>query len=152
MNLTVVRFALRRQRLELVLFSLILLALAGLASWVALSIFSLHLADCYVEPARATAEECARRSQRLGEVTGAMPIVQGLAVFVPPVAGLFLGATVVSREVEAGTAMFAWSFGVSRTRWLLTRVVPVALIVVVLAVAAGAAVDAVYAAAYPTCR
>jgi len=55
----------------------------------------------------------------------------------PVLAGLFLGAPLVAREIEAGTARFAWAQGAGRSRWLLATVVPVALILVVIAAGLG---------------
>ena len=55
----------------------------------------------------------------------------------PVLAGLFLGAPLVAREIETGTARFAWAQGAGRTRWLLSSVLPVALIVMVIAAGLG---------------
>ena len=48
--------------------------------------------------------------------------------------GLLLGAPLVAREIESGTAVLAWSMGRSRTRWLLIRTASVALVVLVVAI------------------
>jgi ABC-2 family transporter protein len=56
---------------------------------------------------------------------------------IPVLAGLFFGAPLVAREIETGTARFAWAQGAGRTRWLLASVVPVALIVMVIAAGLG---------------
>ncbi|OLR94537.1 ABC transporter permease subunit [Actinokineospora bangkokensis] len=45
----------------------------------------------------------------------------GAAYGLPALLGAFLGAPVVTRELEAGTHRLAWTQGISRTRWLLTR-------------------------------
>ncbi|MFD7500090.1 transporter [Streptomyces sp. NPDC059850] len=47
----------------------------------------------------------------------------GLAVVlaVPAVIGMFWGAPLISRELEAGTHYLAWNQGVTRTRWLATK-------------------------------
>ncbi len=52
---------------------------------------------------------------------------------IPVLASLFLGAPLVAREIETGTARFAWAQGAGRTRWLLASVVPVALLLMVIA-------------------
>ncbi len=57
----------------------------------------------------------------------------------PVLAGMFLGAPLVAREIETGTARFAWSQGTGRARWLVATVLPVALIV--MATATGLAVE-----------
>jgi len=40
---------------------------------------------------------------------------------VPMLAGVFAGAPVLARELEAGTFRFAWTQGAGRTRWALAR-------------------------------
>ncbi|MGI5423162.1 transporter [Streptomyces sp. CA-179760] len=47
----------------------------------------------------------------------------GLAVVlaVPVVIGMFWGAPLISRELETGTHCLAWNQGVTRTRWLATK-------------------------------
>ncbi|MFJ7630883.1 ABC transporter permease subunit [Streptomyces sp. NPDC097595] len=46
----------------------------------------------------------------------------GVAVLVLPVLlGMFWGAPLVARELETGTHRLVWNQGVTRTRWLLTR-------------------------------
>ena len=47
----------------------------------------------------------------------------GLAVL-PPLVGLFLGVPVVAREIELRTTDLAWSLALRRSRWLLTRLLP----------------------------
>jgi hypothetical protein len=43
------------------------------------------------------------------------------ALLLPAVLGVFWGAPLVARELEAGTHRLAWSQSVTRTRWLATR-------------------------------
>jgi hypothetical protein len=45
-----------------------------------------------------------------------------LLVFLPLLAGLFLGAPLIAREVEQGTHRLVWTQGVSRLRWATTKV------------------------------
>ena len=42
-------------------------------------------------------------------------------VVLPALAGAFVGAPLVAREIETGTARLAWTQGVTRTRWLLVK-------------------------------
>jgi hypothetical protein len=44
-----------------------------------------------------------------------------LAIVVPGVIGIFWGAPLVAREVEAGTFRLAWTQSVTRTRWLAAK-------------------------------
>ena len=44
-----------------------------------------------------------------------------LIVLAPAVIGLFWGAPLIARELEAGTPALAWSQSVTRTRWLAVK-------------------------------
>ena len=44
-----------------------------------------------------------------------------LVVVVPGLAGMFLGAPLVARELEDGTVSLAWTQSVTRARWLIVR-------------------------------
>lgn len=57
-------------------------------------------------------------------------------VVLPALAGAFIGAPMVAREIENGTQHLAWTQGVTRLRWLITKVV----LVFVPVIAAGALV------------
>jgi ABC-type transport system involved in multi-copper enzyme maturation permease subunit len=56
-------------------------------------------------------------------------------VVLPALAGAFVGAPLVAREIENGTARLAWTQGVTRTHWLLVKL---ALVFVPLLVGAAA--------------
>lgn len=60
----------------------------------------------------------------------------GIALL-PVVSGLFLGIAMAGKEIDRGTTVFAWSLTPSRRRWLVQRVVPVAVGVVTLGLLAG---------------
>jgi hypothetical protein len=50
---------------------------------------------------------------------------------VPLLIGAFVGAPVLARELETGTFRYAWTLGVSRQRWTLAKLVPLAVTVAV---------------------
>jgi ABC-2 family transporter protein len=54
------------------------------------------------------------------EFGGLVTATRFLAVL-PLLAGLFVGAPLIARELEFGTYRFAWTQGVSRRRWLLSK-------------------------------
>ena len=54
------------------------------------------------------------------EFGGLVTALRGLAVL-PVLAGLFVGAPLLARELELGTHRFAWTQGVTRRRWLLSK-------------------------------
>jgi hypothetical protein len=47
--------------------------------------------------------------------------LQVLSTLIPAVAGLLLGAPLVAHETETGTTSFAWTQGITRSRWLLVK-------------------------------
>jgi hypothetical protein len=53
---------------------------------------------------------------------GAASILLLGLVILPALAGMFLGAPLVAREVERGTQRLAWTQGITRTRWMLAQV------------------------------
>jgi hypothetical protein len=57
----------------------------------------------------------------------------------PVVAGMFIGAPLLPREIEHGTAKLAWTQAASRSRWLLAQVLPVAALLALAAVGLGTA-------------
>lgn len=61
-----------------------------------------------------------------------------LGAFLTPFAlGLILGIPVIAREIEGRTAGIAWTLSRSRARWLIQRVLPLLVGVIVLAAAIG---------------
>ena len=79
-----------------------------------------------------------------GLVTG----LRTLAVL-PVLAGLFVGAPLLARELEVGTYRFAWTQGITRRRWLLSKTSLLA-IGIVLAGAAASAIVMWWRAPYDT--
>jgi hypothetical protein len=55
----------------------------------------------------------------------------------PPLAGIFIGAPLVARETEHGTAVLAWTQGASRARWLMARLIPFGAVLTAVALALG---------------
>src|SRR5579863_5244123 len=53
------------------------------------------------------------------------PFVQALSVAFPALLGMFWGAPLVARELESGTYRLAWTQGVTRGRWVLTKLLVV---------------------------
>jgi len=50
-----------------------------------------------------------------------------LVLVVPGIIGIFWGAPLVAREIEAGTIALAWTQSVTRTRWLAVKLVVIGL-------------------------
>lgn len=53
------------------------------------------------------------------------------SIYLPLLVGAFFGAPLVARELERGTHLLAWTQGVTRGRWLVTRVAVTAAGIVV---------------------
>lgn len=72
-----------------------------------------------------------------GQVSQAAVYVYDLATIValvlPVIIGLFWGAPLITREVEAGTHRLAWNQGITPTRWLVTKLGVTALAAVMVA-------------------
>lgn len=56
---------------------------------------------------------------------------------IPALAGLFLGAPLIAREIETGAERFTWVQGAGRTRWFVATVVPAVVLLAVIATGLG---------------
>lgn len=77
-----------------------------------------------------------------GKVMAAMALL-------PLAVGLFLGVPLVARELEAGTAPTVWFLAGSRTRWLLGRIAPIVVLLLVLLGGLALASDILWAGREP---
>jgi len=104
-----------------------LVALAAVA--VVLAVTGPDLAHAYatlVKPCAALNDCDAVKGVFLGKYA----LLQDLSLVleaVPGLLGVFWGAPLVARELESGTYRLAWTQSVSRTRWLVTKLVVVGL-------------------------
>ncbi|MBX3031506.1 MAG: hypothetical protein KF809_15270 [Chloroflexi bacterium] len=125
----------RIHRFEVV-FVLAIGALVTLSAWViGDQIRSLGLAEVTCWPRTENGDyatrECGRLMDAFWPLEGQSGLVRvGLNV-VPAIVGIILGVPVVGRELELRTAGFSWALTASRTRWLLARLLPMALVAVV---------------------
>jgi ABC-2 family transporter protein len=71
--------------------------------------------------AAANAPDCEALSQQFQDQYRSLTFVAILFVILPVFVGIFFGAPVVAREVEAGTHRFVWTQGVSRRHWALVK-------------------------------
>ncbi|WP_380278538.1 ABC transporter permease [Kitasatospora purpeofusca] len=79
-------------------------------------------------------EGCEALSQRFANQHDSTAFLAILFVLLPLLAGLFLGAPLVAREVENGTHRLVWTQGISRRRWILTKFGLVGAVALVLSV------------------
>ncbi|MGA5285983.1 hypothetical protein [Streptomyces pseudogriseolus] len=74
-----------------------------------------QLADLYRTAGSGLVDQVSSADQTL-YYTGLLVVVA-----VPAVIGMFWGAPLIARELETGTHYLAWNQGVTRTRWLATK-------------------------------
>jgi hypothetical protein len=133
---------------EIVAVGLIAAALVGAALYVANELNAVGYGSCYL--AAAPPPSCEALGRRFFDLqTAHASPVFAFMNLLPYAVGLFLGAPLIARELERGTARLAWSIAPSRLRWYAWRVVPVVLFAVVVTFAAGFAVDRLVAARTP---
>ena len=78
-----------------------------------------------------------------------MNLVQLLLLLVPLLAGIVVGAPLVAREIEQGTAPLSWALAGSRRRWLLGKVLAGVLLLASLMLAVGLAANVLEGALNP---
>ncbi|MFI6422515.1 transporter [Streptomyces sp. NPDC050842] len=89
---------------------------AAVAAFAAtLAVTGPHLADLYRTAGSSLVDRVSGSDQTL-YYTGLLVVLA-----VPAVIGMFWGAPLISRELETGTHYLAWNQGVTRTRWLATK-------------------------------
>jgi hypothetical protein len=131
----------RQHRAALAGFAVVSGVLAAVMLWAALAGHAYYTA--------LIRDHClgSRQLARCGPLLGDFPwlgngnydiAVTLLARAGPVLAGVFLGAPVLARECERGTARFTWTQGTSRTRWALANVMVLAVPVVAVSAALGA--------------
>jgi hypothetical protein len=114
-----------------------LLALVG-ALFVA---SHLALADIPITCFGAGGPECLGMDPRIGAYREFARqwgyVALGGLVLLPIIPGLILGIALVGKEIDRGTAVFAWSLAPSRRRWFLTRAMPIGTVIVAASLAGG---------------
>ena len=145
---TLVRVTFRQHQFEIVALGAILTLitvgiLAIMAIWA-----TLPFAEC-VAATEMTARCYAANETIQVLVAIGMPLLVA-AVAGPAVAGVILGAGLVSKEIERGTAVMPWTMGRSRRRWLLERVLVIAALVGAVALALAVITDSIVVMFEPT--
>lgn len=120
----------RQLRAPAAVATLVVLAttvLLGLTGPHLLSIYNAVVAPC------AAHGDCSLVTANFQGLDAELNHLSSSALVVAPVLlGIFLGAPLVARELEAGTYRLAWMQSVTRTRWLATRLTLVMLVSVAL--------------------
>ncbi len=100
-------------------------ALAAFA--IALWITGVHMADVYRSALSTCRANGTCDSLNLFQGYGAIIDLVNLSVAVPLVLGVFWGATVIGRELDAGTHTLVWTQSVSKRHWLRSKIALVLL-------------------------
>ncbi len=137
------RLARRLQRFELTALAIAVAAWAAAAVFIAwrLSGFVAEYPDCF-GLTTTTAAYCEDASLLFGPWDQTAEALLWLVLGLPLLIGVVLGSPIVAREIEAQTAQLAWSYSLSRVRWLAGRTVPIAIGAILLFAAIGLAGEA----------
>ncbi|MGR6319289.1 ABC transporter permease subunit [Micromonospora soli] len=107
-------------------------ALTGLAGLALLAAYLVHLGlairhghDAYLSRCRSGGDCDRALAQFLGGYQNTLLYLAGLFALVPAVLGMFWGAPLVARELEAGTHRLVWNQSVTRTRWFSVKLLVV---------------------------
>jgi ABC-type transport system involved in multi-copper enzyme maturation permease subunit len=132
--LTWARLSYRQQRWELILVAVGVAAAAGAMLWFSQQLTGMVAANpaCLPPGLAELPASCSQVLQSYYETTAFADNLLLLSFAAPFGMGVLLGAPLVAREIDSGTAQLAWSLGRSRIGWLLRRIAFIALIVVVL--------------------
>lgn len=115
------------------------IAFGAVAIYLTVVGLQIHTAYTAVEACRPIASLACRQvlNNFFGEYQPGIGITEGVLQLLPALVGAFAGAPIVAREFEAGTFRFAWTQGIGRTRWVIAKLVPLAVILTGTAVLIG---------------
>jgi ABC-type transport system involved in multi-copper enzyme maturation permease subunit len=98
------------------------------------------LAACLAKLSTATVtsgdpHDCGALSEQFQNQYSSMTFIAILFVILPAIVGMFFGAPLIAREVEAGTHRLVWTQGVQRRHWALVKFGVIGAVTLVLAAA-----------------
>jgi hypothetical protein len=132
--LTWARLSYRQQRWELILVAVGVAAVAGAMLWFSQQLTGMVAAnpECLPPGLDELPASCSQVLQSYYATTAFADNLLLLSFAAPFGMGVLLGAPLVAREIDSGTAQLAWSLGRSRIGWLLRRIAFIALVVVLM--------------------
>ena len=145
-----VRHALRLQRFELTLFT-VLVAFAAAAAIGVAGVLDTTGFGTACSPYLENPPSCEDLGAGFWSLqnSGVAQVLRPLLIALPFLVGAIAGVPIVARELERGTARLAWSLAPSRWRWFVARVLPVLGAVIVLSLACGLAASRLAGAVNP---
>jgi hypothetical protein len=87
-----------------------------------------HLYDTTVKSCRAKGDCLTAQGDLLLKYNKLYQFLIFCGLLLPAIIGIFLGAPLVAREFESGTFRLAWTQGVTRSRWFVTKLVVVGVV------------------------
>ena len=142
-----IRLVIKQHRFELFAFGLLIgLALAA-SIYFLIVLAGLPIATCFTETTPSAA--CTAANDTYSTIGYPIQVLHWIAIPLTSVAAVFIGVSIVGREIERGTAVLIWSTTGNRVRWLLGQFAVVAVFIVVVASIYGLALDAINAIALP---
>ncbi|WP_433058480.1 ABC transporter permease subunit [Dactylosporangium sp. CS-033363] len=113
------------------------LVLGALAAYLVLTGLDIRAAHAgYLAQCRATGDCAAALARLVGDYRTRLLLLAGVLGLVPVLIGMFWGAPLIARELEAGTHRLAWNQSVTRRRWLAVRLGTVVLAAMLVAACA----------------
>src|SRR5262249_53899310 len=115
----------------------VIVLLGGLALYLLIMGLKIHSAYASVASCHPAASSGCQTVAGLfsTDYHGTAQTISGILQAVPVLIGVFVGAPLLARELETGTFRFAWTQGCGRLRWVIVKLV---LLAVAVTVAAGA--------------
>jgi hypothetical protein len=116
-----------------------------------LQTYQFGYADPSQGPISAAQAHCNELAKSFFDTKGSldMSLVQLLLLFAPLLTGIVVGAPLVAREIEQGTAPLSWALSGSRRRWLLGKVLAGVVLLAPLMLAVGLAANVLEGALSP---
>lgn len=124
----------RQHRREALIFALIFAAIAIYIVVLGHAMYDdyyhmtggVNVAQCRQQPAELESNLCqgliGTFNDKYGNYSATTQQVVLAIIILPALVGMFVGAPMVSRELESGTFRLAWTQSVTRRRWLLTKI------------------------------
>ncbi|MGD0121122.1 MAG: ABC transporter permease subunit [Candidatus Limnocylindrales bacterium] len=158
-----VRLTFKQNRFETIAVAIVCVGLTAAALIEAYRLNSLNVPfSClqtyrggYLDPSQgpitAAQAHCNELAKSFFDMKGSldMNLVQLLLLLVPLIAGIVVGAPLVAKEIEQGTAPLSWALSGSRRRWLLGKVLAGVLLLASLMLAVGLAANVLEGALNP---
>jgi hypothetical protein len=94
---------------------------------VILAITGVHLDHLYTSYRNCTSIDCGTLRDEVLRSYPRVKLIGSLLIGVPAIVGLFWGSPLVAAELENRTHLLAWTQSVTRTRWIVTKLVVVGL-------------------------